>query len=52
MRADQIHHSEGKNGVSWFRSDDADAEAGFGGTLKCLRADEVDDRGGRGLRTF
>ena len=33
MRADQIHHSEGKNGVRWFAPLIADAEAGFGGPL-------------------
>jgi isocitrate lyase len=33
MRADQIHHQEGKNGVNWYVPLVADAEAGFGGTL-------------------
>ena len=33
QRADQIHHSEGKNGVYWFAPIVADAEAGFGGPL-------------------
>jgi isocitrate lyase len=33
QRADQIHHSEGKNGVHWFAPIVADAEAGFGGPL-------------------
>ncbi|MGH8729365.1 MAG: isocitrate lyase [Burkholderiales bacterium] len=32
-RADQIHHSEGKDGVDWFAPIVADAEAGFGGIL-------------------
>ena len=32
-RADQIHHSEGNNGVHWFAPILADAEAGFGGPL-------------------
>src|SRR5262244_537610 len=36
LRADQIHHSEGKNGVYWFASIVADAEAGFGGPLNAL----------------
>jgi len=36
MRADQIHHSEGKNGISWFVPLVADAEAGFGGTLNAF----------------
>ena len=35
-RADQIHHSEGKNGVYWFAPLIADAEAGFGGTLNAF----------------
>lgn len=33
MRADQIHHLEGKNGTYWMAPIVADAEAGFGGTL-------------------
>src|SRR5262250_2158791 len=32
-RADQIHHSEGKDGIHWFAPIVADAEAGFGGSL-------------------
>jgi isocitrate lyase len=36
QRADQIHHSEGKNGVYWFAPIVADAEAGFGGPLNCF----------------
>jgi len=36
MRADQIHHSEGKNGMYWFAPLVADAEAGFGGTLNAF----------------
>src|SRR6201997_1084263 len=35
-RADQIHHSEGKNGMNWFVPLVADAEAGFGGTLNAF----------------
>lgn len=35
-RADQIHHSENKNGVSWFAPLIADAEAGFGGNLNAF----------------
>lgn len=35
-RADQIHHSEGKNGVHWFAPIVADAEAGFGGSLNAF----------------
>ncbi len=33
MRADQIHHLDGKNGMYWMAPIVADAEAGFGGTL-------------------
>jgi isocitrate lyase len=36
MRADQVHHSEGKNGIHWFAPLIADAEAGFGGTLNAF----------------
>jgi isocitrate lyase len=32
-RADQIHHSEGKNDIYWYAPIVADAEAGFGGPL-------------------
>src|ERR1051326_8270928 len=35
-RADQIHHSEGKNGIAWFAPLVADAEAGFGGNLNAF----------------
>src|SRR5215470_2266190 len=38
LRADQIAHSEGKNGVYWMAPIVADAEAGFGG---CLNAFEL-----------
>jgi isocitrate lyase len=33
MRADQIHHMDGKDNTYWFAPIVADAEAGFGGTL-------------------
>lgn len=33
LRADQIHHAQGKNGVEWLAPIVADAESGFGGTL-------------------
>jgi isocitrate lyase len=33
QRADQIHHSEGKDDIYWFAPIVADAEAGFGGPL-------------------
>ena len=33
MRADQIHHMDGKNGMYWMAPIVADAEAGFGGAL-------------------
>jgi len=36
MRADQIHHAEGKNGEYWFAPMVADAEAGFGGNLNAF----------------
>jgi isocitrate lyase len=36
MRADQIHHAEGKNGKYWFAPLVADAEAGFGGNLNAF----------------
>lgn len=36
MRADQIHHAEGQNGVHWFAPLIADAEAGFGGNLNAF----------------
>jgi isocitrate lyase len=36
MRADQVHHSEGKNGIEWFAPLVADAEAGFGGNLNAF----------------
>jgi len=36
MRADQISHSSGKNGVNWFAPIVADAEAGFGGVLNAF----------------
>jgi isocitrate lyase len=33
IRADQLHHAEGKDGTDWFAPIVADAEAGFGGVL-------------------
>jgi isocitrate lyase len=36
LRADQIHHAEGKNGIYWFAPIVADAEAGFGGSLNAF----------------
>src|SRR5271154_1570953 len=36
MRADQIHHAEGKDGTHWFAPMVADAEAGFGGNLNAF----------------
>ncbi len=36
QRADQVHHSEGKDGVKWFAPLVADAEAGFGGNLNAF----------------
>jgi isocitrate lyase len=36
IRADQIHHGAGKNGIYWFAPLIADAEAGFGGNLNAF----------------
>jgi isocitrate lyase len=36
LRADQIHHAEGKNGIYWMAPMVADAEAGFGGNLNAF----------------
>ena len=36
QRADQIHHSEGKDDINWFVPLVADAEAGFGGNLNAF----------------
>src|SRR5581483_8403145 len=36
MRADQIHHAEGKDDTYWFAPLIADAEAGFGGNLNAF----------------
>src|SRR5579864_6278676 len=36
MRADQIHHMDGKDATYWFAPIVADAEAGFGGTLNAF----------------
>jgi len=36
LRADQMHHAEGKNGMYWFAPIVADAEAGFGGNLNAF----------------
>ncbi len=36
QRADQVEHSEGKNGRHWFAPIVADAEAGFGGPLNAF----------------
>jgi len=36
MRADQIHHMDGKSDTYWFAPIVADAEAGFGGTLNAF----------------
>ena len=45
-RADQIQWAEGNGGVDGLVPIVADAEAGFGGPLKCLRTDEEHDRDG------
>ena len=36
LRADQIHHLDGKNDMYWMAPVVADAEAGFGGTLNAF----------------
>jgi isocitrate lyase len=36
LRADQIHHAEGKDGTDWLAPIIADAEAGFGGVLNAF----------------
>jgi isocitrate lyase len=36
MRADQVHHMDGKNSIYWLAPIVADAEAGFGGTLNAF----------------
>jgi isocitrate lyase len=36
MRADQVHHAEGRNDIYWFAPLIADAEAGFGGNLNAF----------------
>ena len=36
IRADQIHHAEGKDDIDWFAPIVADAEAGFGGVLNAF----------------
>src|SRR5258707_6509 len=36
LRADQMHHAEGKNGIHWLAPIVADAEAGFGGSLNAF----------------
>ncbi len=36
LRADQIHHAEGKDDIDWLQPIVADAEAGFGGVLNAF----------------
>jgi isocitrate lyase len=36
IRADQVHHVEGHNGIHWLAPIVADAEAGFGGALNAF----------------
>ena len=36
IRADQINHAEGKDGIDWYAPIVADAEAGFGGVLNAF----------------
>jgi isocitrate lyase len=44
LRADQIHHAEGKDSIDWMQPIVADAEAGFGGNLNAfeLMKDMID----------
>jgi isocitrate lyase len=41
MRADQIHHMDGKDSTYWLAPIVADAEAGFGGTLNAFELMKV-----------
>src|ERR1039458_3204328 len=50
IRADQIHHSEGKNGMHWFAPMIADAEAGFGGNLNAFELMKAMIEAGGGRR--
>ena len=43
IRADQIHHAEGRNGIQWFAPMIADAEAGFRREPERIRINESDD---------
>ena len=36
LRADQLHHAEGNDGIDWLAPIVADAEAGFGGVLNAF----------------
>jgi isocitrate lyase len=36
LRADQLHHAEGKDDIDWMQPIVADAEAGFGGVLNAF----------------
>jgi isocitrate lyase len=36
LRADQLHHAEGKDDIDWLQPIVADAEAGFGGVLNAF----------------
>jgi isocitrate lyase len=36
LRADQLHHAEGKHDIDWLQPIVADAEAGFGGVLNAF----------------
>ena len=44
LRADQIHHAEGRDDIDWMQPIVADAEAGFGGVLNAfeLMKDMID----------
>ncbi len=46
LRADQIHHTNGKGGIDWLVPIVADAEAGFGGLLNCYELMRIMIEGG------
>src|SRR2546422_2002160 len=52
IRADQIHHAEGKNEMEWFAPLVADAEAGFGGNLNAFELMKAMIEAGAGCGCF
>lgn len=51
QRADQVHHAEGRNGVHWF-AHGGGCGSGLWRQSERIRADESDDRSGRGMRAL